>query len=79
MTVVHTLDIFSNIVYSLDMETTTQEASTMTATQTRTEQIYAELKLIDRMTPGRTPWQTLLRRAEELAAAETLTDADRVA
>ena len=46
--------------------------------KTRTEEIYAELKLIDRITPGRTPWQTLLRRAEELAAAELLTDEDKI-
>lgn len=37
---------------------------------TRTEQIYTELKLADRMTPGRTPWQTLRKRAEELALTE---------
>lgn len=42
----------------------------MTATQTRIEKIYAELKLADRMTPGRTPWQTLRKRAEEIANEE---------
>lgn len=51
----------------------------MTTTQSRTEQIYTELKLVDRMTPGRTPWQTLKARAERFAMEETLTDADRVA
>lgn len=31
------------------------------------ERIYDELKFADRMTPGRTPWQTLRRRAETFA------------
>ena len=42
----------------------------MTALQTSIENIYADLKLADRMTPGRTPWQTLRKRAEEIALAE---------
>jgi hypothetical protein len=56
----------------------TQEANPMQTLTPRAEQIYAELKLVDRMRPGRTPWQTLRRRAVELAAAEALTEADRV-
>jgi hypothetical protein len=42
----------------------------MNTIQTRTEQIYFDLKIADRMTPGRTPWQTLRKRAEEIAARE---------
>jgi hypothetical protein len=61
------------------METTTTPEANMTSIATRMEQIYTELKLVDRMTPGRTPWQTLKARAERLAANEMLTDADRVA
>jgi hypothetical protein len=34
------------------------------------DQIYEDLKLADRMTPGRTPWQTLRRRADEIYAAK---------
>jgi hypothetical protein len=60
------------------METATTPEANMTSIANRTEQIYIELKLVDRMTPGRTPWQTLKARAEELAAAEMLTEADRV-
>ena len=44
----------------------------MTTLANRTEQIYTELKFMDRMTPGRTPWQTLRKQAEELAAKELL-------
>jgi hypothetical protein len=59
------------------MEMTTNREATMTLAQ-RTEQIYASMKFADRMTPGRTPWQKLRKRAEAAAAAELLTDADRV-
>lgn len=38
--------------------------------QQQIEAIYADLKLADRMTPGRTPWQTLRKRAEDIAARE---------
>ena len=36
---------------------------------TAADEIYEELKLLDRITPGRTPWQTLRRRADEQARA----------
>lgn len=42
----------------------------MNATQTLADKIYADLKLADRMTPGRTPWQTLRKRAEAIAAEQ---------
>lgn len=38
--------------------------------QDRIEEIYRDLKLADRMTPGRTPWQTLRKRAEQIALTE---------
>jgi hypothetical protein len=43
-----------------------QEATTMKTVET----IYADLKLADRMMPGRTPWQTLRKRAEAIAASD---------
>jgi hypothetical protein len=49
------------------MEIKTNGRNTMTD---RIESIYTDLKFADRMTPGRTPWQTLRKRAAELAAAE---------
>jgi hypothetical protein len=55
------------------MEITTNGGN-MTTKTARAEQIYTELKLMDRMTPGRTPWQTLRKRAEELASAEAILD-----
>ena len=59
-----------------DMETTTKEQE-MTFAE-RIDYHYTALRLRDLATPGRTPWQRLRKQAEEIAAAEMLTDADRV-
>ena len=37
------------------------------------QQRYEELKLWDRMTPGRTPWQKLRKQAEEEILVEETT------
>jgi hypothetical protein len=47
----------------------TDERNEMTK-QECIEAIYADLKLSDRLTPGRTPWQTLRKRAEDIATYE---------
>jgi hypothetical protein len=60
------------------METTTNPEANMTLAE-RIDYHYTALKMIDRATPGRTPWQTLRKRAEEIAGSENLTEADRVA
>lgn len=36
----------------------------------RVENVYVDLKLRDRLTPGRTPWQTLRKRAEAIVEQE---------
>lgn len=51
------------------METTTEQEDKMTK-EARIESIYTDLKFADRMTPGRTPWQTLRKRAEDIANSE---------
>lgn len=36
----------------------------------RIEDVYVDLKLRDRLTPGRTPWQRLREQAESIVDAE---------
>ena len=50
----------------------------MTAYQIRVEYHYTALKLKDRATPGRTPWQTLRAHAEQIAAEEFLGEGSKV-
>ena len=50
----------------------TEELAAAEARRERIEDIYVDLKLRDRLTPGRTPWQTLRKQAEAIVERERI-------